>query len=201
MLTYHSNSDTIDAMQLPGCTSKTHTVKPAGAKFPLLLEFVEKDDEIQCEIEFNTHIFDHRQIAMIHNLLHEAVEALCQLQRPADILSALAPKAMGFENQSKRKKKHFETCQDHILVVPATMSDGHSVTTTTYIVREAFAQALDLETTQVGCGREFFELGGSSILALRVQHFIRLQGYRVSLAHILELQSAERIAMHCMKLN
>jgi len=73
---------------------------------------------------------------------------------------------------------------------PATATSQAKIDT----VRRAFAEALGLELVRISCGRSFFDLGGSSLLCLRVQSLLKEQGVQVPVWDILLGQSVEAIA-------
>lgn len=179
MVTHHNQSDALEKFNLPGSETTFHRAKASGAKFPLMFEFVEELGGTRYEIEYNSHLFTAEQIARLQTVLHTILDGLCQHQAPSQILSGLA------------SAKHVLADASVAASAPAVASSSqHKID----VVREAFAEVLALDRAAVSCKRTFSDLGGSSLLALRVRHALKKRKVDVGLTHLLTLETAERIA-------
>lgn len=180
MVTHHNQSDALEKFNLPGSETTFHRAKASGAKFPLMFEFVEELGGTKYEIEYNSHLFTAEQIAQLKTVLHTILDGLCQHQVPAQIISDLSASS-----------KHFLADVSVAAKAPAVASSSQEKIDA---VREAFAEVLEVERATISCKRTFSDLGGSSLLALRVRHVLKKRKVEVGLAQLLELETAERIA-------
>lgn len=178
MVTYHNQSDSLEKFFLPGTETTFHRARASGAKFPLMFEFVEETNHLNYEVEYNTHLFTTKQIEHLKTVLHTVLEGLCNLQAPSEIVSNLqTPK--------------FSIADSSVVTSSPVASDSQSKID---IVREAFAEVLNVERATISCKRTFSELGGSSLLALKVKDLLYRMKLDVQLGQLLGLETAERIA-------
>ncbi len=178
MVTYHNQSDSLEEFFLPGSESTFHRARASGAKFPLMFEFVEEPQSIKYEVEYNTNLFNADQIEQVKSILHATLNGLCQLQAPSKIMSNITASKYSIADMS-------------IATEPTPASDSQGKID---IVREAFAEVLNVERATISCKRTFSELGGSSLLALRVKHLLKRRKVEVGLGQLLALETAEKIA-------
>ena len=80
-------------------------------------------------------------------------------------------------------------------LVPA--GDQRELTETETVVRESFAEALDLDEDEVGLASGFVSLGGHSMLAVRLVGLLRREfGPVITIRDLLSLSTPEAIAQH-----
>ncbi|MCG8926409.1 non-ribosomal peptide synthetase [Lentzea sp. CC55] len=78
-----------------------------------------------------------------------------------------------------------------------TKAEDRELTETETLVREMFAEALDLDEDEVGVASGFTELGGHSMLAVRLVGLLRREfGPVVTIRDLLSLSTPEAIARH-----
>ena len=176
MVIYNRKEDSVaNSFQLPNVTVVERHLRASGAKFPLLVEFNETNDGVLCEIEFNTNLLSRRLIDDLKAKMPFIINTLHQNES----LEMISP---DYLEQGKTDRLAAESS--------ATVTSQAKVD----IVRRAFAEALGLELVHISCGKSFFDLGGSSLLCLRVQLLLKEQGVQVSVRDILLGHSAEAIA-------
>ena len=176
MVIYNRKEDSVaNSFQLPNVTVVERHLRASGAKFPLLVEFNETNDSVLCVIEFNTSLLSRRLIDGLKAKMPFIINTLHQNES----LEMISP---DYLEQGKTDRLAAES--------PATVTSQAKVDT----VRRAFAGALGLELGHISCGKSFFDLGGSSLLCLRVQSLLKEQGVQVSIRDILPGHSAEAIA-------
>ncbi|OCL02665.1 putative non-ribosomal peptide synthetase SirP [Glonium stellatum] len=176
MVVYNRKEDsTANAFELPNITVVEHHLRASGAKFPLLVEFTETDDGILYEIEYNTSLLSPSLINELKSKIPFSINALHH------------NKSLKFISSSYLKPK---TMKHPITKSPPTNASQAKID----VVRRAFAEVLGLELGNISRSRRFFDIGGSSLLCLRVHSLLREQGVRASIRDILLGQSAEAIA-------
>ncbi len=78
-----------------------------------------------------------------------------------------------------------------------TRTEDRELTETESLVREMFAEALDLDEDEVGMGSGFTDLGGHSMLAVRLIGLLRREfGPVITIRDLLSLSTPEAIARH-----
>jgi gliotoxin/aspirochlorine biosynthesis peptide synthetase len=90
MVLYHWQSDAIEKSLSLGADVCVETIidgaKPAGALFPLLLEYSEREGGLHVEIEFNAKVVPAEKIATLAALLPAIIQALAQRTMPDAII-------------------------------------------------------------------------------------------------------------------
>ncbi|KAL7808749.1 non-ribosomal peptide synthetase [Trichoderma aethiopicum] len=169
---YHWKSDALEhSLQLPEAHVASQRIRARGAKFTLQLEFTEQEEGLHCGIEYNARALSAPQMAAIMSYIPNVINGLMVGSAPENILSSLD------------HLKHWNPSA----VMPAYNDRVEKV-------REAFSKALGLHPEEIGLNRTLYDLGGTSVTALRVQYLLNKKGMIGSLTDILTAPSAANIA-------
>ncbi|KAK9848547.1 Pyridine nucleotide-disulfide oxidoreductase [Penicillium brevicompactum] len=77
MIVYNQREDSVGrALSLPGVSVKEQSLKPTGAKFPLLVEFTETEEATTCELEFMENLVLPATAAQIREEMTKNVKLL-----------------------------------------------------------------------------------------------------------------------------
>ncbi|KAH0497669.1 hypothetical protein TgHK011_004958 [Trichoderma gracile] len=169
---YHWKSDALEhSLRLPGAQITSQRIRARGAKFTLQLEFTEQDEGLHCGIEYNARVLSAPQLAAIMSFIPKVIKGLMAASAPANILSSF--------NQ-------FRHCNP-LTVMPAYKNRIEKV-------REAFSEALGLDPAEIAPNTNLYDLGGTSVTALRVSYLLKKMGMTGSLRDVLASPSAGNIA-------
>ncbi|KAL6879350.1 non-ribosomal peptide synthetase [Trichoderma novae-zelandiae] len=169
---YHWKSDALDhALRLPRAHVSSQRVRARGAKFTLQLEFTEQDGGLHCGMEYNARALSAPQMAAIMSFIPNVIKGLMAGSAPAQILSSF--------NQTKH-------CD------PLTIMPGYQ--TRTRKVREAFSEAFGVHPAEIALDTTLYDLGGTSVTALRLQYLLKKMGLVGYLGDVLIAPSVGDIA-------
>ncbi|TFA98862.1 Nonribosomal peptide synthetase 5 [Trichoderma ghanense] len=169
---YHWKSDALErSLRLPGAEVSSQRIRARGAKFTLQLEFTEQEEGLHCGIEYNARALSPPQMAAIMSFIPNVIKGLMAGSAPASILSSI--------NQ-------LEHCNPL-----TTMPDYRN---RTHKVREAFSEALGLHLAEIASDSTLYDLGGTSVTALRIQYLLEKMGLTGNLSDVLIAPSVGHIA-------
>ncbi|PVH92708.1 amino acid adenylation [Periconia macrospinosa] len=75
---------------------------------------------------------------------------------------------------------------------------AHQLTENEDVLRQCWAEVLELDSHEVGSADEFFDLGGSSVTAIRLVSQMRARGYRLKFVDIVAQQRLDEMAL-CLR--
>ncbi|EGR49462.1 non-ribosomal peptide synthetase [Trichoderma reesei QM6a] len=169
---YHWKSDALEhSLRLPEAQISSQRIRARGAKFTLQLEFTEQDEGLHCGIEYNARALSAPQLAAIVSFIPKVIKGLMAASSPANILSSF------------NILKH---CSP--LTVMQTYRNKLGK------VREAFSEALGLHPAEIAPSTTLYDLGGTSVTALRVAYLLKKMGLTGNLKDILASPSVGDIA-------
>ncbi|KAI9878493.1 MAG: hypothetical protein M1830_000725 [Pleopsidium flavum] len=178
VVSHHRREDSLENyFRLPNVSVVRHAARAKGAKFPLMFEFSETESGTLCEIEYNTNLLDRSVIDAVQSDLPVVLEGLSQGRTPDAFLPDLTTQIERPTTWSRAD-------------APAVSTNKTKID----MVRSVFAEVLGVDVESISSERSFFDLGGSSVLSLRVQWLLRQRQVQISLREISGGRSAERIA-------
>ncbi|KAK4075617.1 hypothetical protein Trihar35433_2177 [Trichoderma harzianum] len=169
---YHWQSDALEhSLKIPGAQVSSKRIRARGAKFTLQLEFSEQDDGLHCGIEYNAGVLSSPQMAAIMSFIPTVFKGLISGSAPAEIFSSFGP------------LKDYDTLE----AMPSYRKRVNEV-------RKAFSEALGIQTEGITPETTLYDLGGTSITALRLHYLLGEKGLRGDLCDILRGPSLGEIA-------
>ncbi|KAL7933872.1 putative non-ribosomal peptide synthetase SirP [Trichoderma chlorosporum] len=169
---YHWQSDALEhSLNIPGAQISSKRIRARGAKFTLHLEFSEQENGLHCGIEYNARAVSPPQMAAIMSSMPIVIRGLILGSTPAEIFSSLTP--LKDNNLSA--------------VMPVYKSKINKV-------RESFFEALGVFSKDTTLETTLYDLGGTSITALRLHHLLSEKGLHGDLCDILRGPSIGEIA-------
>lgn len=179
MVTFHLKGATEGSLQVPGCEVSRQECFPPGAKFLLMFEWTElEDDAWDLRIEYDST----RLSAQIITTFQKALEIVLE-----SMASELSRKAMHQELSRKLPKSKQSR--------PSLPVDNMI-----YCIRREMAACLDVDMRKLPCTVSFFEAGGNSMGAVHLQRRMKKIGLEVDVRTIFEMATAERLAGHFLSL-
>ncbi|KAJ4863535.1 AMP-binding enzyme domain-containing protein [Trichoderma breve] len=169
---YHWQSDALEhSLKIPGAQVSSERIRTRGAKFTLQLEFSEQDDGLHCGIEYNAGVLSPPQMAAIMSFIPTVFKGLLSGSAPAEILFS------------------FRLLNDYdpLEAMPSYHKRVNEV-------RKAFSEALGIQTEGITPETTLYDLGGTSITALRLHYLLGENGLRGDLCDILRAPSLGEIA-------
>ncbi|KAL5088677.1 hypothetical protein Trisim1_006368 [Trichoderma cf. simile WF8] len=169
---YHWQSDALEhSLKIPGAQVSSERIQARGAKFTLQLEFSEQDDGLHCGIEYNAGVLSPPQMAAIMSFIPTVFKGLLSGSAPAEILFS------------------FRLLNDYdpLEAMPSYHKRINEV-------RKAFSEALGIQTEGITPETTLYDLGGTSITALRLHYLLGEKGLRGDLCDILRAPSLGEIA-------
>ncbi|KKO99871.1 hypothetical protein THAR02_08035 [Trichoderma harzianum] len=147
---YHWQSDALEhSLKIPGVQVSSKRIRARGAKFTLQLEFSEQDNGLHCGIEYNANVLSPPQMAAIISFIPDVFKGLISGSAPAEIVSSFRP------------LKNYNPLE--------AMPSYHKRVNE---VRKAFSEALGIHTEGIIPETTLYDLGGTSITALRLQYLL-----------------------------
>jgi hypothetical protein len=169
---YHWQSDDLQhCLRIPEAHVSSERIRARGAKFPLQLEFSEQDDGLHCGIEYDARSISPTQMAAIISLIPKVVKGLAFGLAPAEIISSFNP------------LKHCNPLR----TIPSYKNNIDKVC-------EAVSEALGIHLAEITPETTLFDLGGTSITALRLHYLLSKRGLLGDLRDILRGPSLREIA-------
>ncbi|KAL7915494.1 putative non-ribosomal peptide synthetase SirP [Trichoderma velutinum] len=169
---YHWQSDALEhSLKIPGAQVFSKPIRARGAKFTLQLEFSEQHNGLHCGVEYNASVLSPPQMAAIMSFIPIVIKSLIFGSAPAEILSSLS---------------QLRDCNP-LAAIP-------SYHTRITEVRKAFSEALGIHTEDIALETTLYDLGGTSITALRLHYLLGEKGLRGDLCDILRGPSLGEIA-------
>lgn len=169
---YHWQSDALEhSLKIPGAQVSSERIRARGAKFTLQLEFSEQHDGLHCGIEYNAGVLSPPQMAAIMSFIPTVFKGLLSGSAPAEILFSFS----------------LLNDYDPLEAMPSYHKRVNEV-------RKAFSEALGIQTEGITPETTLYDLGGTSITALRLHYLLVEKGLRGDLCDILRAPSLGDIA-------